>query len=231
MRTLLKTIRTGVGRRPKMSFFLIVVVLVFVALVLWARSVRNDLLSAYKTAANTHGNAAYLVGASDNPLRRELNLRLAKSLAKETSASDRITFSNEGLEILKASERQIDEIGNTAEPEVSGLVALEHGMYSPGNILVVTRIGEVAGLAHDRLKILEDIRGLSYRANYETGKIFQHFIDEKGVLTDSYITELNNLLPEVEENFDRRQSLYIQLEAIDNKLEKKIDVLTGKGGK
>jgi hypothetical protein len=80
---------------------------------------------------------------------------------------------------------------------------------------------EIIDLAKQRSSIVEDIRGLSYRANFETQNIFKRIIADNGRLADSYVSELNNDLPVLETQFDHRSSLYQNLQSVSNEISQK----------
>lgn len=173
----------------------------------------------YAALAQAHSDAAYLAGAQNNPIRQELNRELALSLSPSASNAERLTHAQGGLQLLVLAEQQIDEIGTVgakvdtlvAKMQVEALSGFVHGGMT----------WELITLAKRRSAIIADIRGLSYRANFEAKQILEQIVKDGGVLTPAHTTRLNAAIPEMEEQFDRRSNLYRELESVSAQMEEK----------
>ncbi len=166
----------------------------------------------YATLSGLHVNVALLPAVGDNPIRQELNRMLADVLATQLSENDRLVRAERGLFLLSALEKQIDAIGDSGEAVSKALGELESRATG-------SERQEVVDLALERVRIIGDIRGLSYRASYHTAEIFNRVIQDGGALTPEHVKELNDQIPLVEEQFDRRSGLYNQLESIGRRID------------
>lgn len=167
--------------------------------------------NTYATLSDIHVNAAFLPATNENPLRQELNRMLADVLAAELPQKDRLERAERGLVLLNALERQIDAIGDSGEAVAKALGEMEERASG-------SERQEIVQLALERLRVIGDIRGLSYRASYHTAEIFNRVIQDGGTLTPEHVSELNNQIPVVEEQFDRRTTLYDELESIGGRI-------------
>lgn len=168
-------------------------------------------LDRYAVAGDAHADAAFLVGTAENPIRSELDRVLADVLMRPMDDGERLALASHGKELLKTMETAIDAIGEREAEVVRALDELESSPLAQSEL---TSVGHVVDLAHTRADLIADIRGLSYRANYHTAQIFERVIDEGGILTPAHIASLNEDLPQVEEQFDRRSNLYVELESV-----------------
>lgn len=165
----------------------------------------------YATLSGLHVNASLLPAVGDNPIRQELNRMLADVLAEQLPQSDRLERAERGLLLLNELEKQIDAIGDSGEAVAKALGEMEARASG-------SERKEIVELALERLRVIGDIRGLSYRASYHTAEIFNRVIADGGALTPEHVSELNNQIPLVEEQFDRRTGLYDELESIGGKI-------------
>jgi hypothetical protein len=169
--------------------------------------------ASYIALAKAHENAAYIPGAGDNPVRQELSKVLFEILTRKMTDAERLKLAQEGEAVIKQSTIQIDDIGTTGEPVDAAIARIESashtaGPFSSGGAKVATFVE----LAKHEQSVIADIRGLSYRNNYEIQKIFDRIIADKGKLTPAYITTLNNQTPEIEKESDKRTNLYTDLQ-------------------
>ncbi len=172
----------------------------------------NHHYSIYIEKASTQRNVTFIPGAAQNPLRGELNLTLTRVLAPSTSAKDRVTLAHHGLDLIIESNTEVDAIGDAAIAVEAAASAMERAAHSPGNIFRKAAMLAIVAGAKQELYTIQDIRGLSYRANFETAEVFNRLITDGGVLTDAYIKDLNTQLPAAEIAFNKRQNSYIDLE-------------------
>lgn len=197
--------------------------LAFAALLLGAASTfvffmphsTEDALASYQEAIVAHENAAFFVATEANPVRTELNQVLSQVLDETTPASDRIVLSERGVALLDAAEVQIDRLGDTRDA-LEGVLSSMEGQ----GVLLSLEERDLVHLAREEIRIIADIRGLSYRSNYYTKDIFTKLIKEGGELTDAYIIELNEQIPKVEEQFNARSNLYYELEEVRTDIRK-----------
>jgi hypothetical protein len=173
----------------------------------------------YATLSSLHIRATLLPAMGENPVRQELNRMLADVLAAELPREDRLQRAQRGLLLLSELEKQIDAIGDSGEAVSKALGELEDRASG-------SERNEIVNLALERIRIIGDIRGLSYRASYHTAEIFNRVIQDGGTLTPEHVTELNSQIPLVEEQFDRRTGLYDELESIGGEIEKVHDGLS-----
>lgn len=166
--------------------------------------------SLFTDAVNAHMQATLIPSVSENPVRQELNQQLAVVLSEDLSAGDRLKGARRGIELIEIIDQQIDASEHTAN--LLENAEADRGISSP------VFSGEIAVLVSKLVSISSDIRGLSYRANFHTEQIFTRIIDDKGVLSDTHKRELNELIPLVEEQFDRRSNLYLELEMAHQEL-------------
>ncbi len=197
----------------------ILLVCIFVGYKLYFAWQFNKSYDTYATLSGLHVNAALLPAVGDNPVRQELNRTLADVLAEQLPTSERLERAERGLVLLNALERQIDAIGDSGEAVSKALGEMEARASG-------SERREIVDLALERLRVIGDIRGLSYRASYHTAEIFNRVIADGGALTPEHVKELNNQIPLVEEQFDRRTGLYDELESINNAILRTVSELS-----
>lgn len=168
--------------------------------------------SIYKEKAGIQQNAAFIPGAAENPLRDQLNKTLTAVLTPGTTAKDRIGLAHDGLNLIIQSNTEVDAIGDAAREVEVAANAMADAANSPGNIFRKKAMLGIVALAKQELYTIQDIRGLSYRANFDTAEVFNRLITDEGALTDAYIRDLNTQLPAAENAFIKRQNSYMDLE-------------------
>ncbi len=166
----------------------------------------------YQIAAAVQQNATFTPGASANPLRESLNQTLALLLTKETKDTERLTLATQGLQLIAQMNKEVDAIGDAAPAVASTIDAMQAAAQSPGNLLHRPAMVRMVDLARKQMSTIEDIRGLSYRANFEITQICDHIIADKGALTNEYTIELNDALPAMGSEFDKRENAYTDLQ-------------------
>lgn len=171
----------------------------------------------YQGLAQEQENAAYTPAAPNNPIRQELNLALSEALQNDTKSARRVVDAQQGLAFLAQLEKEVDAIGDTSETANTQLAKMQ--VNAVNDFSASGASTKIIELAKQRSEIIEDIRGLSYRADFETEKILNHIVDSNGVLTPEYIDVLNNELPDVETQFDKRAALYTQLSAVSSQID------------
>ncbi len=206
--------------------FLLILAAIAIVIILIATYIThstNDFHRAYESyssLAKTHADLAYVPGIPENPIRGRLNAILSKVLAKPMTPSERLDLARQGLETLKDGEKQIDDIGDQGEKVQNAIRYLVAKKDSPGSILVRSEADKLIALAKEEFGYIADIRGLSYRANFHTAEIFNRIILDKGALTTAFTNELNRQIPDVEEQFNKRANLYIQLKNVLDRTQK-----------
>lgn len=200
----------------------VVVLIAFAAIgfVLLSRKASSQFateFTAYEKLAAVQETAAYTPAAEDNPVRQQLNVSLSETLQPSISATDRLKDARQGLSLLSQLEKQVDAIGDSSDPANAALAKMQVEMLN--DLSVSDSAKSLLSLAKQRSDIIEDIRGLSYRSDFETQKIFDRIVDDKGVLTPAYIAELNNDIPSVEADFDHRSQLYTQLTQLSTQVD------------
>lgn len=169
----------------------------------------------YAAAAAKHDEAATIPMLPDNPLRRDLNDALILVLSPDVSDEERLARSREGLALLVLAEGHIDAVGDVGADATAAVLAMEE-MASPFALAAFPAEKELVELAHRRLSAIADVRGLSYRANHDTKSIFDRVIADGGSLTSEHSADLERLLPEVEEQFNRRTNLLAEVQSLES---------------
>jgi prefoldin subunit 5 len=166
---------------------------------------------AFMAAEQNFETTAYKPSVGSNPVRQEVAYLLAQVLQAKMTPEQRLKLSREGIAHLNELESQIDAIQTEGEKVTPLLDSLEKTARSAANVRKRTQMKEVISLARKNAQVIADIRGLSYRADYYTDEVFERIIDEHGELTDAHKTYLNDLIPQLESQFDRRTNLYTEL--------------------
>jgi hypothetical protein len=165
--------------------------------------------SSYAVLAKVQEQAVYLPTAPNNPTREQLNLALADALQKNVVPAKRLVDAKRGIDLLKELDAEVDVVGSASDAANAMLAKLQTTYLD--NPTTSDSAHALITLAKQRAEIIEDIRGLSYRADFSTRKIFERILTDKGALTAAHIIDLNNELPEAETQFDRRSALYKKL--------------------
>lgn len=186
----------------------------------------SALYAQYRAAAGAQQTAAFLPGDVGNPVRDQLNTELSQVLDKSTGAHSRLTLAEQGLATIDTLNSQIDVIGDTAPAVNDAISALSQQAENPLGFAGKGTLEDIVRLATEQMSTIEEIRGLSYRANFETEQIFNRIITDKGALTDAYVIELNNELPKVESEFNDRTNRYDALQANMSRIEADFSSLT-----
>jgi hypothetical protein len=193
-----------------------------IAVYLVAPAPTSDFKDAYETyarVADQQDSAAYLPGSATNPVRRELNRALSAALTDTLTDTERLALAERGIGLLADAEAQIDAMGDLAPrvTEARTLVAESSSLLDTQRVRTARAI--ILEASRERARLIEDIRGYSYRANFYTEEILVRIVTDKGALTASHAQYLNDLIPEVEKQFDTRATLYQELEATKNTIE------------
>ncbi len=188
----------------------------------FATGERASYYEALQAETDTYIEAAFLPGAANNPIRGELNRMLGESLGEEVTDAQRLERARRGLVLIDELERQIDAIGETRGVLESRLATLDEELAYLPSFLSGER-GDVRDHAMRLYVVADDIRGLSYRANYHTSQIFDRIIADGGALSPAHVEQLNEQIPQVEKQFNERSNLYTELENIESEL----DILFG----
>lgn len=206
---------TQMSKRKRYALVTLVMLCIIVAYVLFARFSTQRLGEAYASyaaVARTQQEAVYLPAAPNNPAREQLNLALSDALQKTVSSANRLVDAKRGIGLLAQLDAEVDVIGSTSDTVNAMLAKLQTTYLS--DPATAGDVESLISLAKQRSDIIEDIRGLSYRADFTTRTVFQRLITDKGVLTAAHITALNNELPDIETQFDRRTDLYTKLGSV-----------------
>ena len=191
----------------------LICVSVFMAYATYCRQQFEKKFEVYQNVAALQQNAAFVPGASSNPLRADLNQILARVLTKNTTAHDRLQLSAQGFDLIQKMNKEVDVMGDSAKPVTEAIGQLKVTMQNPGNSLHRGDMNRLISLAEKQVATIEDIRGLSYRADFEMTQIFKHLTDDHGELSNTYTKELNDQLPAIEEEFNKRENSYADLES------------------
>lgn len=202
---------------------LVIILIITLVLCVYAWYASDQALRAdarrFGDAYKTLSDAAFLPGAAGNPVRAAANRALAEVLTGSITPAERIERSRDGQALLKEIEQEIDVIPEARAAADSARERLVSRRYSLGGLRHVGSLRQIDGIAEEQARLVEDIRGLSYGANYHTDKIFARVVDDGGVLADSFVASLNDEIPQVEEQFNRRSNLYAELQQVDYRME------------
>lgn len=166
----------------------------------------------YQELSTVQQDAAFTPAAATNPRRESLNQTLATILAPNTTPPNRIALANQALQLIKQMNAEIDVIGEDTDPVTNSVEELDRIAKKPGNMYNRARMLALVDQAQKEMATIEDIRGLSYRANFEIVQVCNRILFERGVLSQAYTRELNDKLPEVEAQFTQRQNAYADLQ-------------------
>ncbi len=166
----------------------------------------------YAASADDADTAAYILTAANNPIRQELNLTLVQVLQDSITDLERLRKAQHGLELVNSARQQIDDLAPLLEGEATAVFEMEKNMDSAHSVFQRALPQKIVALAKERLSATKDIQSLSYRANFETMKIFEHITSTEGALSSEYLNELNTVLPATEEEFLERQNRYRTLQ-------------------
>lgn len=229
MKKLLKTVQQFLtsllaSQRPRVY---LVVIAVFVCLGIFAyTTIRStsqftDDYAEYAALAKLHQDAAFLLGAPNNPVRQKLNRILSDVLSAPINPAARLALAREGLVLTAETEKQLEAVSKAGEEVDASIAKMQVTMLN--SLTSSQHVKEVIALAKRRSEIISDIRAYSYRADFELRRIFDRIIAEGGKLPDSYIVELNTAIPELEEQFNKRSSLYAELQRTGEEMQRKFD--------
>ncbi len=204
----------SIGRRRRVTALVIIILLVVIAFALTVYITGHRLKSEYDTfiaAEADFETAANKPASGSNPVRQQVGYLLSQVVQVTMSPEERLKLSREGIAHLNDLEGQIDAI-QTAGERVSPLLdTLAKTASSPVHIQKRAGLNEIIALSRKNALIIADIRGLSYRADYYTDEVFERIIDDQGNMTDEHKTHLNDLIPDLETQFNRRTNLYTDL--------------------
>lgn len=174
--------------------------------------------AAFLQAEERHLTSAVIPSIDQNPIRQELNQMLAEALSEGMASDARLKRAVRGAELLEDTERQIDMTMKTRDELIAAINDLRSRSGLLSAMFSSHDISKVISLAERQMVIVDDIRGLSYRANFHTGQIFEQLVTDGGELTPQHVVMLNDLIPKVEEQFDKRSNLYAELESLHNQV-------------
>lgn len=202
----------------KVTVLVVVVILLVVGLIYIFVPTRTGAFKRayadYTLVATQMDAAAFYPASDSNPTRRELYNALSESLVGEMNSEEREALAEDGLELLKAIESDIDLMGEYTPRVEAAIEEIE----ATNTILVSQKtrstIDAIVEKARRRLEIIADVRGLSYRANFHAEQIFTRILSDNGELTAEHTALLNEQIPQVEEQFDERSGLYSELESV-----------------
>jgi hypothetical protein len=168
----------------------------------------------YDIAAQASDIAALVPSATNNPVRSGMNTILIQILSKKMTNSERRALAEQGMELLAVSQRQIDAITPKLEEAIAAEIRLRASTDLLSSVFSDGLPAKILAQAEERNAAISDIRAYSYRANFDTQRIFLRVIENNGALPDSFIAELNSEIPAEEEAFNNRQNRYNDLRAV-----------------
>ncbi len=206
----------------------LVMVIVFTVYAVWAwlsASQFGRTYEAYVEAQEEYIEVANKPAAEANPVRRQVYTLLAEVLQVEMSNEERIAKAKQGIAHLNDMESQIDAIKTEADKVIPLLNELEQSSNRVVAVQSGASMKELVSLGKRQVEIISDIRGLSYRADYYTSEVFERVIDDQGSMTDDHKSYLNDIIPQLEEQFDKRTNLYTELKENDDRMKRLADGL------
>ncbi len=179
---------------------------------LWSEEQFEKEYAVFMPAQQSFAVAAFKPGAEANPIRQQVDMLLAQVLQVDMSTSERLEKARQGIAHLNDIEAQIDEIKTQGDAVESHRNNLDKRAHSFGIFRHRSEMRELVSIAKKQAEVIADIRGLSYRADYYTNEVFERIIDDGGEVTDAHKQYLNDLIPQLEEQFNKRSNLYKELE-------------------
>ncbi len=217
--TATRNVTRSFARTLVIMLFIVLIALVGYALWAWFRSgTFESTYAVYAEAQRKYITAANIPAADGNPVRRQVYMLLAEVLQVEMTNDVRIAKAKQGIAHLNDIEGQIDDIKDEADKVVPLLQGLEDASSGIGNLTGGSSMKDLVRLGKRQVEIISDIRGLSYRADYYTSEVFERIIDDQGFMTDEHKTYLNENIPLLEEQFDKRANLYVELKNNDDEM-------------
>ena len=217
------TLRSRMFQKKNRTTTLIVGVILFVAIglaldaFLASRRFRNQ-YQAYSAAETEYETAAYKPAVGSNPIRQEVSYILVQVLQVPMSDATRLGFAKQGIAHLNDMEGEIDAIKVESDNVGPLIDTLEITAGNIGNIRNRAKMRELVALARKNVSTISDIRGLSYRTDFYTDEVFERIIDDQGKMTPEHVTYLNDLIPQLEAQFNQRTNLYTRLGEDSKKL-------------
>ena len=177
-------------------------------------------LVRYEEAVIDHEMAVVTPGAKSNTSRIELDAILVKILTEPMEEAVRINYSKMALEKIDILDKQIAlvyEAGSVVEVRIDSLVLASKSVKG---IEAKMKVGEIINLAIKQKGIIDEIDVLTKVITDSTRSIFDRIIEDGGMLTDEHMVSLNNQITEAETRFDKRTSLFSEMDknkkAIEN---------------
>ena len=178
----------------------------------------KDAYGTYAQYADDQEIDAYVPGAADNPTRQQLNKVLTEILMGKLSDTKRLDDARTGLALINEARQQIDVIGDRGGPVDQAIGGMESNLNPLDQFVTHGKVADIVTLAKKRADIVSDVRAYSYSADAETTNIFDQIISDKGKLTPAYIKNLNDKVPDLENQFDQRSNLYVDLQNVSNSI-------------
>lgn len=202
-------------------FVLLLIALAFVA----AASRLGRDVASYDSARRTFSQTAFLPGATDNAAREAMNRSLGTVLSGTASDAERLAAATQGIALSQTLETEIDAIADARDEAEVARARLSHDRLLPASFFWERALGRIDALAERQAEIIADIRGLSYGANYRAAAIFERVAADGGTLAPAFVRSLNDDLPALEADFDRRANLYVALEKADSEITHALEAL------
>lgn len=199
-------------RGPRLAVLLVLcVVAALVADVVFASKQFGKEYAAFAPAEAAYETAAYKPAVGSNPVRQAISYLLGEVLQAPITDEKRNEMAKEGIAHLNDIEGEIDDIKTQGDAVAPLVDQLDKTAGNISNVRSRLKMKELVALARKNAQIISDIRGLSYRTDYYTDEVFERIIDDQGKMTDAHKTYLNDLLPQLESQFDQRTNLYTQM--------------------
>ncbi len=206
------------GRRLLFTLPILALLLVLGWFAYRAHGTLSTAVSRYAAAQKDLSQSTFLPGADDNEERSAANRALEEVLTGTLSDDERVKRSQDGLALLRDLQKEVDAIGDARDAAEAARADLATHELSIADVRYHGDLVALDALAKQQISIAEDIRGLSYSAAYYTTQIFDKVLATHGALSGDFVTTLNSEIPEVEDQFDKRSNLYVELEGIDSKI-------------
>lgn len=219
MKSRTETVRT---RRRPLGLFVVFALLCAVCalgVLSWGTMRFEKKYTHYMEEEALYVAAAIKPGHEANPIRVQVNQLLSEVVQVQMAPEERLEKARQGIAHLNDMENQIDAIKDHADivqPLLQALDSAANGVLVPGRR---AKAKELVAIGKRQIEIISDIRGLSYRADYYTDEVFERIIDDQGEMTDAHTQHLNDLIPQLEEQFDRRTNLYRELQTNSERMQ------------
>lgn len=176
-----------------------------------------DQYGAYAEVAGQVELLVHLPGTEGNSDRAELFALLESMLTKEMEKEKRDELARLAYVNLTEIKKEIDAAQIVQAKLYEVLQDLDNASRSFSAIDLRNQSSDIVAMARKRAEISARITSILSETNEQTYAIITRILADGGELTDTHITDINNITEEAERRFSTLEGLYVEL--IDKKTE------------